>query len=85
MRQNEQLIQTRTFHTEKGRIFVKESNLNLCLTFFLGQQCRKKRRRRKTLDATKLDSRERTNRKDVGVGKLLFNCCLSVYIVLNET
>ena len=27
-----------------------------------------KRRRRKTLDATKLDSREKTNRRDVGVG-----------------
>ena len=29
-----------------------------------------KRRRRKTLDATKLDSREKTNRRVVGVGKL---------------
>ena len=32
-----------------------------------------KRRRRKTLDATKLDSWERTNRRDVGAGKLLLN------------
>ena len=46
-----------------------------CVGQCLWQQCRKRRRKRKTLDATKLDSWERTNRKDVGVGKLFLNCC----------
>ena len=43
-----------------------------------------KRRRRKTLDATKLDSRERTNRRDVWGWEAFVKLLFTLY-VLNET